>query len=140
MSSKWTQKFEDFSNEIFNINQNIKHFALIDLEGHILVEKLKNINSFAKDDAEKIMFYHQLGTRRTKRDEFNDIYGETTYVHVQRKKLQQLVVYLPLVTIYLTISNTVKPNEIATIAKKVQGIKIAKLNYILNNVLQLGGF
>lgn len=81
-----------------------------------------------------------MGTRRSKREGFDDICGETSYVHIQRKKIQQLVVYLPLITIYLMINNKVQPNELASIANKVQKIDKEKLNRVLNSILMHGNF
>ena len=140
MSLIASKKFEQLSEEIFQIDNNIKFFALIDLEGHILVENSKDSTSFVETDAEKILFYHQMGTRRSKREDYDDICGETSYVHIQRKKIQQLVVYLPLVTIYLMIDNKVQPNELATIAKNVQKIDKEKLSHVLNSILMHGNF
>ena len=140
MSLIGSKKFEQLSKEIFQIDNNIKYFALIDLEGHILVENSKDSTSFVETDAEKILFYHQMGTRRSKREQFEDICGETSYVHIQRKKIQQLVVYLPLVTIYLMIDNRVQPNELEAIAKNVQKINKEKLNHVLNSILMHGNF
>ena len=140
MSLIGSKKFEQLSEEIFQIDNTIKYFALIDLEGHILVENSKDSTSFVESDAEKILFYHQLGTRRSKREDYDDICGETSYVHIQRKKIQQLVVYLPLVTIYLMIDNKVQPSELAVIAKNVQKINKEKLNQLLNSILMHGNF
>ena len=140
MSLIGSKKFEQLSEEIFQIDNNIKYFALIDLEGHILVENSKDSTSFVETDAEKILFYHQMGTRRSKREDYDDICGETSYVHIQRKKIQQLVVYLPLVTIYLMIDNKVQPSELAVIAKNVQKINKEKLNHVLNSILMHGNF
>ena len=140
MSLIGSKKFEQLSEEIFQINNNIKYFALIDLEGHILVENSKDSTSFVETDAEKILFYHQMGTRRSKREDYDDICGETSYVHIQRKKIQQLVVYLPLVTLYLMIDNKVQPSELAIIAKNVQKINKEKLNHVLNSILMHGNF
>ncbi len=140
MSLIGSKKFEQLSEEIFQIDNNIKYFALIDLEGHILVENSKDSTSFVETDAEKILFYHQMGTRRSKREDYDDICGETSYVHIQRKKIQQLVVYLPLVTIYLMIDNKVQPSELAVIAKNVQKINKEKLNRALNSILMHRNF
>ncbi len=140
MSLIGSKRFERLTEEIFQINNHIKYFALIDLEGHILVENSKDSTSFVETDAEKILFYHQIGTRRSKREDFDDICGETSYVQIQRKKIQQLVVYLPLVTIYLMIDNKVQPNELAAIAKNVQKINKGKLNHVLNSILMHGNF
>lgn len=140
MSLIGSKKFDEFSNEIFKLDDNIKYFALIDLEGHILVENSKDSTSFVDTDAEKILFYHQIGTRRSKREDFDDVCGETTYVHIQRKKIQQLIVYLPLVTIYLMVDNKVQPNELAGMAEHVQKIDKEKLNQVLNSILMHGNF
>ena len=140
MSLIGSKKFERLTQEIFQINNKIKYFALIDLEGHILVENSKDSTSFVETDAEKILFSHQIGTRRSKREDFDDICGETSYVHIQRKKIQQLVVYLPLVTIYLMIDNKVQPNELEAVAKNVQKINKEKLNHASNSILMYRNF
>jgi len=117
-----TKKFEDFSKQVFKLNVNIKYFALIDLEGHIIAENSKSSMSFVETDADRIMFYHQIGTRRTKREDFDDVFGETSYIHIQRKKIQQLIVYLPATTIYLMIDNKTKPNKMINLVHGLQNI------------------
>jgi len=129
------KKFEDFSQEIFKLDSNIKYFALIDLEGKVLVENSKNSLSFVDADADRIMFYHQIGTRRSKREDFDDVCGETSYIHIQRKKIQQLIVYLPAVTIFLMIDNKLKSNELFKLVHKLQKIDKQKLNHVLNSIL-----
>jgi len=129
------KKFEDFSQEMFKLDSNIKYFALIDLEGKVLVENSKNSLSFVDVDADRIMFYHQIGTRRSKREDFDDIYGETSYIHIQRKKIQQLIVYLPSATIFLMIDNKLKSNELIKLVHKLQKIDKQKLNHVLNSIL-----
>ena len=117
-----SKKFEGFSKEIFKLNVNIKYFALIDLEGHIIAENSKSSMSFVETDADRIMFYHQIGTRRTKREDFDDVFGETSYIHIQRKKIQQLIVYLPATTIYLMIDNKTKPDKMINLVHGLQNI------------------
>ncbi len=117
-----TKKFEDFSKQVFKLNVNIKYFALIDLEGHIITENSKSSMSFVETDADRIMFYHQIGTRRTKREDFDDVFGETSYIHIQRKKIQQLIVYLPATTIYLMIDNKTKPDKMINLVHGLQNI------------------
>ena len=130
-----TKRFEGFSQEIFKFDSNIKYFALIDLEGKVLVENSKNSLSFVDVDADRIMFYHQIGTRRSKREDFDDVCGETSYIHIQRKKIQQLIVYLPSATIFLMIDNKLKSNELIKLVHKLQKIDKRKLNHVLNSIL-----
>ncbi len=135
MALIYTKKFEDFSHEIFKLDLNIKYFALIDLEGKVLVENSKNSLSFVNADADRIMFYHQIGTRRSKREDFDDVCGETSYIHIQRKKIQQLIVYLPSATIFLMIDNKLKSNELIKLVHKLQKIDKRKLDHVLNSIL-----
>jgi len=129
------KRFEGFSQEIFKIDSNIKYFALIDLEGKVLVENSKNSLSFVDVDADRIMFYHQIGTRRSKREDFDDICGETLYIHIHRKKIQQLLVYLPSATMFLMIDNKLKSNELIKLVHKLQKIDKRKLNHVVNSIL-----
>ncbi len=130
-----SKKFEGFSKEIFKLNNNIKYFAFIDLEGRVIVENSKSSLSFVETDADRIMFYHQIGTRRTKREDFDGVCGETSYIHIQRKKIQQLIVYLPVVTIYLMIDNKSKPSELIKLIHELQNIDKQKLDHVLNSIL-----
>ena len=130
-----SNNFDMFSKEIFKLDSNIKYFALIDLEGQVIVENSNTPIPFVEADAERIMFYHQIGTRRSKREDFDDICGEASYVHIQRKKIQQLIVYLHSVTIYLMIDNKSKPNELIKIVYRLQKIDREKLDKVLNSIL-----
>jgi len=130
-----TKKFEGFSQEIFKLDSNIKYFALIDLEGKVLVENSKNSLSFVNADADRIMFYHQIGARRSKREDFDDVCGETSYIHIQRKKIHQLIVYLPTATIFLMIDNKLKSSELIKLVHKLQKIDKQKLNQVIDSIL-----
>jgi len=130
-----TKRFEGFTQEIFKLDSNIKYFALIDLEGKVLVENSKNSLSFVDVDADRIMFYHQIGTRRSKREDFDDVCGETSYIHIQRKKIQQLIVYLPTATIFLMIDNKLKSSELIKLVHKLQKIDKRKLNHVIDSIL-----
>ncbi len=130
-----SKNFDEFSKEIFKLDSNIKYFALIDLEGQVIVENSNRPVPFVEADAERIMFYHQIGTRRSKREDFDEIYGEASYVHIQRKKIQQLIVYLHSVTIYLMIDNKSKPKELIKIIHRLQKIDKEKLDKVLNSIL-----
>ncbi len=135
MALMGSKNFDEFSKEIFKLDSNIKYFALIDLEGQVMVENSNTPIPFVEADAERIMFYHQIGTRRSKREDFDDIYGEASYVHIQRKKIQQLIVYLHSATIYLMIDNKSKPNELIKIIHRLQKIDKEKLDKVLNSIL-----
>lgn len=68
------------------------------------------------------MFYYQVGLRRGRREHFNDVYGATEYIHIIRKKIQQIVLYLPMITIYLTVDKRMTPDEVGQLAEKIKNL------------------
>ncbi|MBT8251319.1 MAG: hypothetical protein KJO99_00585 [Nitrosopumilus sp.] len=108
--------------EVFKMDSQISHIGLIDLEGHVLLDQSAGQPEPMEPSNERIMFYYQVGLRRSRREHFNREYGETNYIHIVREKTQQVVLYLPMITIYLTIDKSVSPEGIANIAKDIQNI------------------
>ncbi|MGI0003792.1 MAG: hypothetical protein ACREAX_00700, partial [Candidatus Nitrosotenuis sp.] len=117
-----SKEIRDLASVIFRTSAQIVHLGLIDLEGHVLLDQSSASTEPMEPDKDRMMFYYQVGLRRSRREHFNDVYGPTQYVHVIRTNMQQLVIYLPMITIYLTIDESTKPDEVATLAKKIQNI------------------
>jgi len=117
-----TKEINNLADEIFSIDPTIVHLALIDLEGQVLLEHSTGTKIAQKTDTERIMFYYQVGLRRSRREHFNDSYGETTYVHIVREKMHQLILYLSMLTVYLTLNKSATPDEIKKIAEKIRKI------------------
>ena len=110
------------SDEVFKADPKIIHAGLIDLEGHILLDQSSAASEPTKPDTDRIMFYYQVGLRRSRREHFDNAYGKTEYVHIVREKIQQLILYLPLITIYLTLDASTVPDEVKTIAQRIESI------------------
>ncbi len=68
------------------------------------------------------MFYYQVGLRRSRREHFDEAYGKTEYIHIIREKMQQMILYLPLITIYLTLDKSVTPDEVKIIAQRIGNV------------------
>ncbi len=117
-----SQEIRKLAGEIFKIDPLIAHVGLIDLEGHVLLDQSAVQSDPMEPSNERIMFYYQVGLRRSRREHFNREYGETNYIHIVREKTQQVVLYLPMITIYLTIDKSISPENVANIAKSIQGI------------------
>ncbi|MGI0003220.1 MAG: hypothetical protein ACRD92_06180 [Nitrosopumilaceae archaeon] len=115
-------EIRELARNIFKVDPNIIHLGLIDLEGHVLLDQSSSASEPMEPDEDRIMFYYQVGLRRSRREHFNEAYGHTTYIHIQREKIQQLVLYLPMLTVYLTIEKDVTPDGIAKIAGKIRNI------------------
>jgi len=73
-------------------------------------------------DRDRILFYYQVSSRRNRREHFDDVYGKTTYIHIMREKMQQLMIYIPMFTVYLTVSHEVNQDKIAIISQRIHNI------------------
>ena len=110
------------ADEVFKVDPKIQHLGLIDLEGHILLDQSAGAKSPNEPNTDRIMFYYQVGLRRSRREHFNDVYGETDYIHIVRKKMQQMMLYLPMLTIYLTIDQSSTCEDVKQISNRIQEI------------------
>jgi len=115
-----SQEIRRLASEIFKTDSQIVHLGLIDLEGHVLIDQSSASSEPYEPDKDRMMFYYQVGLRRSRREHFNEAYGMTQYIHIVREKMQQLILYLPMITIYLTIDKDLSPDSIAQVAKKIQ--------------------
>jgi len=117
-----TAGINELAEHIFEIHSGIEHLGLIDLEGHVSLDKAATANTPNDPDRDRVLFYYQVSSRRNRREHFDDAYGKTTYIHIMREKMQQLMVYIPMFTVYLTINHAVNQDEIAIIAQSLHNI------------------
>ena len=129
-----SQEIRKVASEIFKLDPQIIHLGLIDLEGHVLIDQSSMSSEPLEPDKDRMMFYYQVGLRRSRREHFNDTYGLTQYVHIVREKMQQLILYLPMITVYLTLDKDLSPERISQIAKKVQNIDQKILDDAINSL------
>ena len=117
-----SKEVKQLAAEIFNADQNIVHQGIIDLEGHVLLDQSSSASEPMEPDPDRIKFYNQIGLRRINREYFDDSYGKTEYVHIIRENMQQLILYLPMITIYLTLEKSITPEEVKAAALKIKFI------------------
>ncbi len=118
------EKIQKLASQIFKVDPLIQHLGLIDLEGHLLTDQSSDSSIPNEPDEDKVMFYYQVGLRRNKREHFNDVYGMTEHVHITREKMQQLILYLPMITVYLTLGRSMTPNDVAELAEKLRNLDL----------------
>ena len=116
------EKIQNLAKEIFNADPQIVHLGIIDLEGNVLLDQSSAASKPMEPDPNRIKFYNQLGLRRNTREHFDDAYGKTDYVHITREKMQQMILYLPMITIYLTLEKSITPEEVKVAAQKIKFI------------------
>lgn len=122
------EKIQKLASQIFKIDPLIQHFGLIDLEGHLLTDQSSASSVPIEPDEDRIMFYYQVGLRRGRREHFNDVYGQTDYIHIVREKMQQLVLYLPMITIYLTLDKQMSSDKVSNLSEKIKNLESSLLN------------
>ena len=115
-----SEKSQRFAKEVFNADPQIVHLGLVDLEGSVLLDQSSAANAPTEPDSDRIEFYNQLAVRRSTREHFDEAYGKTDYIHIIREKMQQVILYLPEVTVYLTLEKSMTPDEVKVTAQKIK--------------------
>lgn len=105
---------------ILSIDPGMRFAAIIDLKGNISESIMKEGKTSLKSQKEEEHFCKQVALRRKIRNEFNKSLGKVDYVHIEREKVTQIVVYPKRKTVYVTM----EPN-IDTI-KKLKIVKLIK--------------
>ncbi len=116
------QEVKQLADEIFKAEPKIIHQGLIDLEGNVLLDQSSAATEPMEPDPDRIKFYNQVGLRRSSREHFDDAYGKTEYIHIIRENMQQMILYLPMITIYLTLEKSITPEEVKTTAQRIKFI------------------
>jgi len=116
------EKIQKLASQIFKVDPLIQHLGLIDLEGHIMTDQSSASSVPNEPDEDRVMFYYQVGLRRGRREHFNDVYGMTEYIHIIREKMQQIILYLPMITVYLTLDRSMTPDGIGQLAEKIENM------------------
>ncbi|MGI9567680.1 MAG: hypothetical protein ACR2LL_11795 [Nitrosopumilus sp.] len=125
-----SEETEQLAAEIFNTDPQIVHLGLIDLEGNVLLDQSAAAKEPNEPDPDRVQFYNQLGVRRSTREHFDEAYGKTDYIHIIRERMQQMILYLPKITIYITLEKSMTPEEVKVTAQKIK--------FIDNDVMKTG--
>ena len=115
-----SEEIKLLADEIFNADPNIVHQGIIDLEGNLLLDQSAAASEPTEPDPDRIAFYKQLSLRRSTREHLDDAYGKTEYIHIVRENMQQMILYLPKITIYLTLEKSITPDEAKAAALKIR--------------------
>jgi hypothetical protein len=106
--------------DIIDIDPDMRFCAVIDLKGNILESIMKKGKTSLKSQKEEEHFCKQIAQRRKMRREFNKSLGKVRYVHVEREKVTQIVVYPKRRTIYFTMEPELSIAKKTAIINKVK--------------------
>ena len=96
---------------IIDLNPKMRFVAIIDLRGNITESIMKRGKTSLKTQKEELHFCQQVTKRRKMRHEFDKHLGKVRYVHVEREKVTQLVIYSKHKTIYFTVEPELSINK-----------------------------
>jgi len=97
--------------EIIDLDSKMRFVAIIDLKGKILEAIMKTGKTSLKTQKEEEHFCKQVSLRRKMRYEFNLHLGKVRYVHVEREKVTQLVIYSKRKITYFTVEPELSINK-----------------------------
>jgi len=106
--------------DILSIDPGMRFAAIIDLQGNISEAIMKEGKTSLKTQREEEHFCKQVALRRKMRKQFDKSLGHVNYVHIEREKVTQIVVYPKRKTVYVTI----EPN--VDIKRKLEIVELIK--------------
>ncbi len=89
--------------DIIDLDPKMRFAAIIDSRGNIREAIMKSGKTSLKSQKEEEHFCKQVTQRRAMRKEFDKSLGKVRYVHVEREKVTQMVVYTKRNTLYFTM-------------------------------------
>ena len=107
--------------DILSIDPGMRFAAIIDLRGNISESIMKKGKTSLKTQKEEEHFCRQVALRRKLRKQFDKSLGAVSYVHVEREKVTQIVIYPKRKTVYVTVEpnmNMKRKLEIVELIKK----------------------
>jgi len=104
-------KLLELVEDIVDLNPKMRFVAIIDLKGNIVESIMKSGKTSLKTQKEQLHFCQQVAKRRKMRYEFDRQLGKVRYVHVEREKVTQLVIYSKRKTIYFTVEPELSINK-----------------------------
>jgi hypothetical protein len=104
-------KLLELVEDIIDLNPKMRFVAIIDLKGNIVESIMKSGKTSLKTQKEQLHFCQQVAKRRKMRHEFDRPLGKIRYVHVERQKVTQLVIYSKRKTIYFTVEPKLSINK-----------------------------
>lgn len=110
--------------EILNLDSKMRFAAIIDPKGNIREGIMKTGKTSLKNQKEEEHFCKQIAQRRAMRKEFDKSLGKVRYVHVEREKVSQLVIYTKRNIIYFTMEPEMPIDTKIRLITKVKKITI----------------
>jgi len=93
----------DIIEEVVRIDSHMRFVAIIDLKGNIIEGIMKEGKTSLESQKQEEHFCQQVADRRKMRQEFDKPLGKVRYVHVEREKVTQFVIYAKRKTLFVSM-------------------------------------
>ncbi len=110
---------------ILDLDSKMRFAAIIDPKGNIREAIMKSGKTSLESQKEEEHFCKQVAQRRTMRKEFDRTLGKVRYVHVEREKVSQMVIYTKRNIVYFAMEPEMPINTKIRLITKIKKITIA---------------
>jgi hypothetical protein len=111
--------------KILALESKMRFVAIIDTKGNIREAIMKAGKTSLESQKEEEHFCKQVAQRRTMRKEFDRTLGKVRYVHVEREKVSQMVIYTKRNIVYFAMEPEMPINTKIRLITKIKKITIA---------------
>ena len=111
--------------KILDLDSKMRFAAIIDTKGNIREAIMKTGKTSLESQKEEEHFCKQVAQRRAMRKEFDRTLGKVRYVHVEREKVSQMVIYTKRNIVYFSMEPEMPINTKIRLITKIKKITIA---------------
>jgi len=122
MASKKKVDLIDIVQKILKLDPQMRFAAIIDTNGKIREAIMKTGKTSLESQKEEEHFCKQVAQRRTMRKEFDRTLGKVRYVHVEREKVSQMVIYTKRNIVYFAMEPEMPINTKIRLITKIKKI------------------
>ncbi len=122
MAAKKKVDLIDVVQKILKLDSQMRFAAIIDTKGKIREAIMKTGKTSLESQKEEEHFCKQVAQRRTMRKEFDRTLGKVRYVHVEREKVSQMVIYTKRNIIYFAMEPEMPINTKIRLITKIKKI------------------
>ncbi len=111
--------------KILDLDPKMRFAAIIDPKGNIREAIMKAGKTSLESQKEEEHFCKQVAQRRAMRKEFDRTLGKVRYVHVEREKVSQMVIYTKRNIVYFAMEPEMPINTKIRLITKIKKITIS---------------
>ncbi len=125
MGAKKKNNLLEIVQKILDLDSKMRFAAIIDTKGNIREAIMKAGKTSLESQKEEEHFCKQVAQRRTMRKEFDRTLGKVRYVHVEREKVSQMVIYTKRNIVYFAMEPEMPISTKIRLITKIKKFTIA---------------